>query len=181
MKHTFLAKAGRIRQTGVTLVELVISIIILSIAMVALMNSFSVSMLNSADPLWRNKTLKLSQLYLDEILAKNYDHNTPVGGMSYVVSPDCSSLGPDGSESRATYNDVDDYNGLSGTPVSLIAPLDSSYANYQVSVEVECKGNQVDAVNASNVVSSTQAKKITVTITPPGQSAIPFSAYKGNF
>ena len=181
MKHIFLVKAGRIRQTGVTLVELVISIILLSIAMVALMNAFSVSMLNSADPLWRNKTLKLAQLYLDEILAKNYDHTTPVGGMPYVVSPDCSSLGPDGSESRATYNDVDDYHGLSGTPVSLIAALDSTYANYQVSVAVECKGDQVDAVNASNVVSSTQAKKITVTITPPGQSAIPFSVYKGNF
>ena len=180
MKYIRLATSGRLHQTGVTLVELVISIIIISIAMVALMNAFSVSMLNSADPLWRNKTLKLAQLYLDEILAKNYDHNTPVGGMPYVTTPSCS-LGPEGGETRATYNDVDDYHGLSGAPDSLIAALDSSYANYLVSVKVECKGDQVDAVNASNVVSSAQAKKITVTITPPGQSAIPFTAYKGNF
>ena len=56
MKYTLLAKAGYLRQAGVTLIELVISIIVLSIAMVALMNAFSVSMLNSADPLWRYKT-----------------------------------------------------------------------------------------------------------------------------
>ena len=60
MKTSLSAKASMLRQTGVTLVELVISIIIISIAMVALMNAFSVSMQGSADPLWRNKTLKLA-------------------------------------------------------------------------------------------------------------------------
>ncbi len=125
MRHRFSSIGGH-RQAGVTLVELVISIIILSIAMIALMNAFSLSMSTSADPLWRNKTLKLAQLYLDEILAKNYDHTTPVGGVPYVASPSCASLGPDGSETRATYNDVDDYHGISEAPFSLIAAVDAS-------------------------------------------------------
>lgn len=169
------------KQTGVTLVELVISIVILSIAMVALMSAFSNTMLNSADPLWRNKTLKLAQLYLDEILAKNYDHATPVGGIPFVTTPSCGALGPETGETRETYNDVDDYNGLTESPKSLITTLDSSYSNYQISIDVSCRGNEVDAVGAGNVVSLVQAKKITVSITPPGQSAIPFSVYKGNF
>lgn len=176
------AKVSTVKQSGVTLVELVISIVILSVAMIALLNAFSVSMLGSADPLWRNKTLKLAQLYLDEILAKNYDHSTPVGGVPFVVSPSCASLEPDGSETRDDYNDVDDYDELADSPpVNLVGSLDSSYDDYQVSVAVICDGSTVGAVDTSNATANNQAKKITVSITPPGQTAIPFSVYRGNF
>ena len=178
-----MKRARFAKQTGVTLVELVISIVILSIAMVAVMNSFSFTMKHSADPLWRNKTLKLAQLYFDEILAKNYDHSTPVGGIPVVVSPNCTSgyLGPDSPggvlETRASFNDVDDYDGLADAPpVSLTGTgLDSSYDSYSISVSVECDGTAVSASAAS------QAKKVTLTITPPGQTAVVFAAYKGNF
>lgn len=169
----------RNRQQGVTLVELVISIVIISIAMVAVLNSFSFSISQSADPLWRNKSLKLAQLYLDEILAKNYDHNTPVGGLPEVTNPACGSLGPEAGETRATYNDVDDYDGTSDSPpVSLVGNLDSSYASYSVSVTVECDGNTVGATGGTP---DNHAKKITVSVTPPGENAIAFAVYKGNF
>lgn len=171
-----------IKQTGVTLVELVISIVILSIAMIALMNAFSVSISSSADPLWRNKTLKLAQLYLDEIQAKNYDDATPVGGLPFVTNPGCGSLGPEGGEVRADFDDVDDYDGLTDAPpVSLVGSLDASYDSYQVTVSVVCDGATVDAVDTSNATANNHGKKITVTITPPGQTAIPFSVYRGNF
>ncbi len=166
-------------QRGVTLIELVISIVIISIAMVAVLNSFSVSMTHSSDPLWRNKTLKLAQLYLDEILAKNYDHNTPVGGLPEVSNPSCASLGPDAGEDRTNYNDVDDYHGTADSPpVSIIGSLDASYANYSVSVTVVCDGTNV---GAGGVPANNQAKLITVQVTPPGESAVAFAVYKGNF
>ena len=165
------------KQQGVTLIELVISIVVLSIAMVAMMNSFSLSMSHSADPLWRSKTLKLTQLYLDEILAKNYDELTPVGGMPFVANPSCASLGPDGAETRATYDDVDDYHGISGSaPINQTGgSLDSSYDDYLISVTVECDGDEVGAS------ADIQAKKITVVVTPPNQSPMTFAAYKGNY
>jgi len=172
---------GLIKQQGVTLVELVISIVVLSIAMVAMMNSFSISMSHSADPLWRNKSLKLAQLYLDEILAKKYDELTPVGGMPVVLNPSCASLGPDGvgadEETRATYDDVDDYHGISGSaPINQTGgSLDSSYDDYLISVTVECDGDEVGAS------ADIQAKKITVVVTPPNQSPMTFAAYKGNY
>ena len=164
------------KQQGVTLVELVISIVIMSIAMVAMMSAFSLSMSRSADPLWRNKTLKLGQLYLDEILAKKYDELTPVGGMPYVVNPACNSLGPDGSETRMTYDDVDDYHGITNSvPVSLTAGLDSSYDDYRITVTVQCDGDDVSASGDNH------AKIITVVVSPPNQNAVTFSAYKGNY
>lgn len=182
MKYIHFTTVNKRYQKGVTLVELVISIIIMSIAMVALMNAFSLSMSSSADPLWRNKTLKLAQLYLDEILAKNYDDSTPIGGVPVLATPDCTGLGKDGSEDREDFNDVDDYHSITDeVPKSIIAALDNSYTAYRVSVEVTCVGKQVGAVNAGNALHNDHAKKITVTITPPGQTPIPFSVYKANF
>jgi len=166
----------RLKQTGVTLVELVISIVILSIALVAVINVFSLNVGRSADPLWQNKTLKLAQLYLDEILAKPYDDATPLGGLPPVASPSCAGLGAEGGESRATYDDVDDYNGVNDMPpVSLIGALDASYASYRVSVTVTCDGTTVSASGNAH------AKKVLVQVTPPGESSVAFSAYKGNY
>jgi len=182
------------KQQGVTLIELVISIVVLSIAMVAMMNSFSLSMSHSADPLWRNKTLKLAQLYLDEILAKNYDELTPVGGMPYEANPSCASLGENGTEIRATYDDVDDYNGSTGgvthnPPTSIDGSLDPSYAQFSVRIVISCDGARVGALDDAGASANNHAKKITVTVAPFGQSvvsplgenAIVFAAYKGNY
>jgi len=169
------------KQQGVTLVELVISIVILSIAMVSMMTFFSTSMSRSADPLWHNKTLKLGQLYLDEILAKKYDELTPMGGLPFVVTPDCAGLGPDslgaGTETRASFDDVDDYHGiLNSAPVSLTgAGLDSSYDDYRISITVACDGSDVGASGNAH------AKIITVQVTAPNQKTVTFAAYKGNF
>ncbi|TNC82389.1 MAG: MSHA biogenesis protein MshD [Oleiphilus sp.] len=170
------ARHGARHQRGVTLVELIISIVIIAIAMTAVLNAFSLSVSKSADPLWRNKSLKLAQLYLDEILAKNYDHATPLGGTPPVSSPACGSLGSETGETRATYNDVDDYNGISDNPpVSLIGALDATYAPYTVAVTVTCDGSRVGASGNNH------AKKIMVTISPPAQAPVVFSAYKGNY
>jgi len=170
---------GSTKQQGVTLVELVISIVIISIAMVAMMSAFSLSMSHSADPLWRNKALKLGQLYLDEILSKNYDELTPVGGIPIVSTPLCTTLNSDGSETRETYDDVDDYNGLDDLPPEILTDsIDASYALYRVTVEVTCDG---DTVGAAGGTSDNNAKKITVTVTPPDQSSMTFAAYKGNY
>ena len=175
-----------VQQQGVTLVELVISIVIISIAMVAMMSSFSLSMSRSADPLWHNKTLKLGQLYLDEILAKKYDELSPIGGLPFVASPSCTGLGPDGAppnqETRATYDDVDDYHGITNVvPTSLTAALDSSYDDYRFSITVECDGDDVEATAETGGVDNNHAKIITVTVTPPNQPPITFAAYKGNY
>lgn len=164
------------KQRGVTLVELVISIVIISIAMVALLNAFGVSVSRSADPLWQNKSLKLAQLYLDEILAKAYDHSTPIGGMPHVASPSCSGLGPETGETRASYNDVDDYNGLiDAPPMSIVGALDASYAAYEVRVSVSCDGTAVSA-SAQN-----HAKRVLVQVIAPNNTQLNFAAYKGNF
>ncbi|MBV1919345.1 MAG: hypothetical protein KUG73_01580, partial [Pseudomonadales bacterium] len=156
----------------------------ISIALAAILGVFSSSMSRSADPMWRNKAIKLAQLYLDEVLSKKYDENTPVGGVPAAGSGGvgvpaltaCVSLGPEAGETRSTYDDVDDYDGLTDSPpVAVNGALDGSYGNYAVSVVVICDGTAV-SVNGNQ-----HAKKIKVTVTPPAQGAMDFYTYKGNY
>ncbi|MCP5162534.1 MAG: type II secretion system protein [Hahellaceae bacterium] len=158
-----------------TLVELVITIVVISIAMVAVLTAFSGAMGRSADPLWRNKTLKLAQLYLDEMTTKKFDETTPVGGVPASTAVTCSGLGAEEAD-RSLYDDVDDYHNLNETP-----PLNqkggalNGYAGYRVQVSVTCSGTLVGAADDS------QIKKISLTITPPGEAPVLFSSFVGNF
>ncbi|OUS06747.1 hypothetical protein A9Q81_02370 [Gammaproteobacteria bacterium 42_54_T18] len=166
-------------QSGFTLIELVITIVVISIALAAMLGAFSGAMSHSADPLWRNKTIKLAQLYLDEILSKRFDENSPVGGVPANASTSCTSIGADGVETRATYDDVDDFhNTTNSVPVGASGTLDTSYDNYLIAVEVTCD-DAGGAVNSSG--SDIHAKRIKVSVTPPGQSTMVFYAYKGNY
>ena len=165
------------KQKGMTLVEMVISIVIISIAMTAMLSAFSTSMGRSADPLWKTKSLKLAQAYLDEILSKKYDANTPLGGIPAPNSSSisCSVAGP-ASGGRDNYDTVDDYNDLSDNPPKLVTNTNmTGYDDYTVNVTVVCAGNDVGLSN------NKYAKLITVTVISPNGSSMPFSVYRGNF
>ena len=169
-------------KNGFTLIEMIITIVVISIALSAMLGAFSSSMSRSADPMWRNKTIKLAQLYLDEILSKRFDENTPVGGVPAAGGAGapaltaCGSLGAEVGEVRATYDDVDDFhNATAAIPVGASGALDTSYDNYLIAVEVICDGT------AASVNGNQHAKRIKVTVTPPGQSTMDFYAYKGNY
>ena len=164
------------RQKGMTLVEMVISIVIISIAMTAMLSAFSTSMGRSADPLWKNKSLKLAQAYLDEILSKKYDKDTPLGGIPALEAVDisCNVAGP-AAGARGNYDNIDDYNHLNEAPKLVTGVNMPGYSDYTVDVSVVCDGTGAGLSN------NNYAKLITVTVTPPNGSAMPFSVYRGNF
>jgi len=85
------------RQAGVTLVELLVSIVIVSIAASAVLGLLSMTTAASADPMIRHQAAAIAEAYLEEILLKP------------LTDPD----GVDGEGTRADFDDLDDYDGLS--------------------------------------------------------------------
>ncbi|UTW47608.1 prepilin-type N-terminal cleavage/methylation domain-containing protein [Bacterioplanoides sp. SCSIO 12839] len=161
------------RVDGVTLVELVISIVVISIALTALLSSFSLSAGRSADPMWQSKASQLAQAYLDEIMAMRFQENSPLAGGAVVG---CSVAGNEADEtSRALFDDVDDYDGLNEQASFLDNTVPTSYVGYQVAVNVSCS----DA--AGNTGSSVNSKLITLNITSPTGQTLSFSTFRGNF
>ncbi len=82
--------------TGFTLLEVLVTIVVLAIAGSALVSVYTNLIARSADPIIQEQALAIAEAYMEEIRLKPFN------------DPD----GVDGEGSRALYDDVDDYNGL---------------------------------------------------------------------
>ena len=152
---------------GFSLIELIITIVVLGVALSALTSSIFNGVGRNADPLWQSKATQLSQSYLDEILSMRYQEDSPLGGGGVGT---CTLVGSEAGEtSRSLYDDVDDYNGLIESADFLDTTTLSNYSGYNVSIEVTC--NDV----------ATNSKLIAVTITSPTNQNLVFSVIRGDF
>ena len=146
---------------GVTLIELIISIVIISIAITGIMMLFAGTTKTSADPMVRAQALAIAQSYMDEIIMQPYTNDGNTSG-------------------RGNYNEVDDYNAITagstiedqyGNPISSLAPY-----SVEVNVSVCSTGS------CSSQLSTVQAKKITVTVSHSGLGInVPLTAYRANY
>ena len=122
IKHTLK------QQKGISLIELVIFIVILSVALTGITLVYINTTRYSADPMVRIRSIELAQSMLEEILLKAYDHNTPVGGgcVKFGANSLCTTPGnptaatevggliaEEGTANRIIFNDVDDYHNIS--------------------------------------------------------------------
>ncbi len=171
-----------VKQRGLTLIELVITIVVLGIALSALVSALTTGIGRSAQPMWEGKALELTQAYLDEILAKSFDDQTPLGGGQVLVAADPCTASNEG-QARLLFDDVDDYHGVTDAPPVLTdTSVDMSrYANYQVDITVVCAGTQLGSTNANLFTDNTLAKRITVSVSVPSGEVRNVSVYKGNF
>ena len=147
---------------GVSLIETVVFLAVISLALVALLNVYTFAVSNSVDPSLRARALAVAQAKLDEILARKFDENTPTGGIPACDSPGgqaCLGIAPD-----ADFDDVGDFDGQvdTGDPVHTLV------------VSVVDAGDEVG-------VPTTQARRITVTATVSGADSLVVSVYKTNF
>ncbi|WP_210398009.1 type IV pilus modification PilV family protein [Motiliproteus sediminis] len=176
-------------ERGFTLVELVLAIAIVSIALLFVVMGVKRGGEQGNSALWQAKAVELANALMDEIHSKRYDENSALDSpcKAFAVSaslPDCSvTLGRDGAETRAVYNDSDDIHGFNtvdggDTLEDLLGnDLESlrRYAGYGVSVAVGYAGGDFGRPTED-------LKRITIDIFPPGQdNAVRFSAYRGNY
>lgn len=90
-----LAK-GRRAAAGVTLVELIVSIVVISIGLAGVVLVMSRTTAASADPMVQHQAVAIAEAYMEEILSKDFG-----------VQPETS---------RASFDDVRDYHGLNQVP-----------------------------------------------------------------
>ena len=146
------------RQAGTTLIELVIAIVIVSIAVSAVLMVFSMNVGYSADPMIRYQAVAIAEAYLEEISLKAFAD--PGGG--------------DGEASRDLYDDVDDYHGLVnvGARNQFDAAL-PGLGDYTVSVTV--------TQSALPSIAASDNYLINVTVTHAANINFTLSAYRPNF
>ncbi len=119
-------------EAGVTLVELVVTIVVLSVALGGVLLAINQSVRGSADPMLQQQGVAVAEAYLEEILLRDYDEDAVPG-----TSQSEGAWGPEAGETRGDYDDVNDYHGLSdngarGQDGAAIAGLGA----YQVQITV---------------------------------------------
>lgn len=169
-----IAKPDRI--AGVTLVELLVTIVILSIMVAAVISGIGMLVSRSADPLVTQKSLLLAQAYADEILTKRFADATPLGGIPPVTGAAACLVGPESGEVRSGFDDVDDYDGVDDAPPLLQTGVGvSGYDDYRVTVAVACAGT------ALGLAADGYAKAVTINIFDPTGRSLTFLSYRGNY
>ena len=127
-------------QTGVTLIELILSMVIISIALTGVLTVMNLTVRHSADPVIQHQSLAIAESYLEEILLQSY------------ANPAIGYSGLD----RSRFDDVDDYNGLNDTGVKdQLGHSVGTLANYNVTVSVTTPVTLAEGI---------KAKKITVNV-----------------
>ncbi|PKH58835.1 MSHA biogenesis protein MshD [Shewanella sp. Choline-02u-19] len=177
---------------GFTLIELVVGMVVISIAFVMMSTMLFPQAERAADNLHRVRSAELAHSILNEIWGKRYDQNTnsnggvpacdavakPLLGLPAGVA--CTAkdkLGPDEvatgvTESRNNYNDVDDYMGLNinSNMLNSSDTYASRYINYALAVKVEYSDG-----------ASLNSKLVTVNVTTPSGEVITYNAIRSNY
>ena len=174
-------KSAQKMQGGFTLVETVIVIVLVGAMMAGMTSLFMNNVGNSYRPFLRQRALAVANAFMDEIQHKRWNEATPVGGgcvnsgASCATGPAAVAIGTDG-ETRATYDDIDDYNGLNQNPPQNSAGVAMpGYSGFTVAVSV------VQPAAAWNTIATADVRLITVSVTSPSNETIAISAYRVNF
>ena len=143
-------------QRGMTLVELVMTIVILGIAAAALFSAMAAITGRSADPMLRQQSLAIAEAYMEEITLQAF--SDPDG------LADCG---------RSCFDDVGDYHGLDEAPHDARGDAIDALSSYQVQVAVSAQ--------ALGPAPGVAARHIQVTVTDSTGQPMVLDGYRTNY
>jgi MSHA pilin protein MshD len=145
---------------GVTLIELIVAMVVISIALTGVLLVINYTTLHSADPVLRHQAIAIAEAYMEEICLKNF-----------------SDPGGPPETGRADYDDVRDYNGLNnnGAVDQNGAPI-GGLGGYTVRVTV------IDSqVYGPAVGRTVTGLGIDVTVVDPAGESLTLTGFRANY
>ncbi|MBS1170048.1 MAG: hypothetical protein H6R01_966 [Burkholderiaceae bacterium] len=175
----------RTRQAGLTLVEVIMFLIILSVGVAGLMGVMNTMLKSSADPMLRKQALAIAESLLEEIELQPFtycdpdDANAATATVAAVGANGCATtvqgIGPTAGETRYSetdrFDNVGDYGGFKMTGINDLTntPI-GRLGGYNAEVKIEAV--------ATGGVAADDVLRIDVTVTPPGSDAITLTGYR---
>jgi MSHA pilin protein MshD len=148
-------KANQRHQSGVTLIELILSMVIISIALVGIFSVINLTVKQSADPIVQYQAIAIAEAYLEEIQLQSYN------------DPNGTNVG----ETRSSFDNVADYNGLN----------DVGAHNQQGALLTNLSAYNVSVAIVDQTVTGLTVKKITVTVSSPSTPSLSLVGYRFNY
>ena len=180
------------RQGGLSLIELVVFIVIVSVSIVGIFSVLNLATRTSADPVARKQALAIAESLLEEIelmpftFCESTDANAATATGAFVGAGGCAitveAIGPEAGETRYSsttpFDNVNDYHGFtmnSGNGgikdiTNTVFPALNSYSA-SVSVVQEALGS----------IAATESLRVTVTVTGPGNTTVTLDGYRARY
>jgi MSHA pilin protein MshD len=188
MKHT--TRKNGYKQAGISLIELVMFILIVSVGIVGILSVMDITTKASADPMLRKQALSIAESLLEEIQLQPFtfcdpdDANaaTATSTAGCATTAEVAPLGPEAGETRYAaplFDNVNDYHNFSLPAPPGIRDITganiSGLAGYSATVTV--------AEIPLGAIPAAASLFITVTVTPPSGAAdnVMLSGYRTRY
>ena len=187
----------RSRACGVTLVELIVFIVVVSVAVMGVLTALDLSNRSSTDPMVQKQALAIAEALLEEVQLQSFTYCDPTDFPAVLdanSAADCTGgaggandetklpLGPEAGETRSDlstpFDNVSDYNlfcmGPTCTTPSSVSDINGTAINglgaYTARVDV--------AQQALGTIPGAASLLITVTVTGPSNTTVKLDGYR---
>jgi MSHA pilin protein MshD len=180
-------------QRGVSLVELIVFIVVVSTAVMGVLAVLNIATRSSADPMIQKQALAIAEALLEEVQLQPFTYCDPddAAAGAALSSAQCTGgaggandenrlvaglLGPEAGETRAgavtPFDNVSDYNGFSMGPgiTDLTGTAIAGLGGYSAAVTVTNQGLAA--------VAPADSLLVTVTVTGPGDTTVVLHGYR---
>ena len=147
-RPSFPARQRAARQRGLSLIELVIFILVVSIGLTGILAALNLTVQKSSDPIVRKRLIVAAEAMLEEVLLNNF------------ADPPSGYTGGD----RTRFDDVSDYAGFSQIGVTNV--LGDAVPGLEAYSESVAVAGTTDLTG----IGSADAKKVTVTVSNSGET-----------
>lgn len=150
------------RQTGLTLVELIIFIVVISVGIVGILSVMNLTTRASADPMVRKQAMAMAEAVLEEILSKDAAATLPETDFNTCAN-------------RAQYVGVADYACFDGAPATAVLRGDATLGATPVPA---LAGFTATVVVAAVNVSGVPLQRVVVTVAGAAEGPIAITGYR---
>ncbi len=145
---------------GFTLVELVMSMTIISVALLGTILTINTAVKYSADPLLTHQAVSIAESYLEEMVSKDFP------------------ITPCPAGTRSSFTNICQYNGLSEVPTDQTHTAIAGLGAYTVNVTVDSGAANL---GSPSLTTGTQGIRIDVKVSHTSMQTLTFSVYRTNY
>ncbi len=167
-------------QRGVTLVELIVAIVIISVALAGVLSAFNASVRGSADPMVTKQMTSIAEALMEEVQQAAFtfcDAQDAAAGTA-TSAAGCTIpeiVGPEAGNARP-YDNVNDYNGLNLATITDAAGVAvPALAGYSAAISVAPVSLFWIAASSGDLL------QITVRVTAPNGQTFSLDGYRARY
>ena len=167
-------------QRGVTLVELVVSIVVISVGLAGILVVLERTTRSSAEPMVQHQAVAVAEAYLEEILLKPFDETAASGDPEGAPGPEADEA------NRTLFDDVNDYHNLANNGCVATTPacpaLGDCACDHNGAPVSSLRGYAVTVdVDTAALLNGEPSARVQVNVTGPGGVSLSLSGYRTNY